>query len=177
MGSQCVDTTRDTDMETGSEKIGTMIGTEDAKEKIKSVKKEASVCDSFSEDDSDYTYTDCSDSEETSSDSGFSISITKDTKKQVSKELVDKDDPYSSLPLPDFSEDEQKTAEYLAGWKKAVTNPKTDIVKELQEKYADEIPGCDLQTETDKPIANFIGEKDEDGNMHGEIEINYENGD
>ena len=91
--------------------------------------------------DSEYTYTDCSESEDSSYDSGFGAGGRKDKierKQQIPSKEDAEDDPYSCLPLADFSDDEQKTAEYFADWKKAVTDPDRDIVKELQDKFLDE---------------------------------------
>ena len=42
----------------------------------------------------------------------------------------------SCLPLTDFSDDEQETAEYFVDWKKAVAY----IVKELLDKIGNEFP-------------------------------------
>ena len=136
--------------------------------------------DSNSDTDSEYTYTECSESEDSSYDSGFGASGRKDKierKKYIHSKEDTEYDPYSCLPCPDFSEDEQKTAEYFADWKKIVTDPERDIVKELQDKFGDEFPECQFEMKSEGSIVKLIGEKDDDGNIHGEVEIDYDNGD
>ena len=136
------------------------------------IKQEVPAADSSSEEDDEdeYTYTDCSESE----DSGLVISERK-YKADVTNGI--KDDAHSDVPLTEFSGDEKKTAKYFNDWTRALANSDKEIVKELQENYGETFPECTVEQEPEKTIVNFIGEKDEEGKMHGEVEINYENGD
>ena len=148
--------------------------TKDGIKNMKTVENKLPNPDFDSDIDSEYTYTDCSESEDSSWDSGFAVCERKDKierKKQIPSKEDTEDDPYSCLPLPDFSDDEQKTAEYFADWKKAVLDPDRDIVKELQDKFGDEFPECQFEMKPERTIVKLIGEKDEDGNIHGEVEI------
>ena len=153
--------------------LGTMLDKYEDQINRKTVTEEVVAEDSDDEDE--YTFTDCSDSEDSSVDSRLEIPRGK-SKIQMRKEVNDEDDPYSDVPLPDFSDDEKKAAEYFTEWTKALADPSRKIVKELQEKYGDTFPCCTcIQEPDEKSIVNFIGETDDEGKMHGEVEINYDN--
>ena len=124
---------------------------------------------SESEDASEYTYTDWSESDESSHDSGLGFPGGQE-------KIVDS--PYSSVPLLDFSDEEQKTTEYLADWIKAAADPDRDIVSELQERFGKNFPECKVGKKYFRnPVLILIGSKDTYGNLHGDAEMYYANGD
>ena len=86
---------------------------------------------SESEDESEYTYTDWSESDDSNNDSGLGFLGGQEKIVDSSKIVEDIDSPYSSVPLPEFSDEEQKTAEYLADWIKAVADHDRNIVTAL----------------------------------------------
>jgi len=138
--------------------------------------------DSDSDDNSEYTFTDCSESEYERDDSGIDMSRSirnKTFKKDMAsiKLVAEDDSPYSSVPLPDFNDEEQKTAKYLIDWKKALMDPNRNIVRELQEEFGDNLPECEHAEDKERSIVTLLGEKDDNGNIHGEAEIYYDNGD
>jgi len=152
--------------------------------------------------DSEYTYTDCSDddyeseytntdyseSEEASGDSGRGSLGGKSSDSNIGKKgksisegfsITENDaSPYSSLRPQDFSDDELKVAEIFEEWKEEIMNPGSDIVKNLQEEFGEHLPMCKVEADEEaNKIVSLIGERDEEGNIHGEAEIYYDNGD
>ena len=90
------------------------------KEDIKRQPKNALIEDEDeSEAESEYTYTDRSESDESNYDYGLGF---------IGRQKKIDDSLHSSAPLPDFSDEEQKTAEYLAEWIKGVADLDRDIV-------------------------------------------------
>ena len=86
--------------------------------------------------------------------------------------------PYSTLKVEEFSKSELEVSESFAEWKKEIMNPSSNIVKELQAQFGGQLPTCKVKpNEEPSKIVSLIGERDEDGNINGEAEIYYENGD
>ena len=150
-----------------------------------------SIVDGISEEseyDSEYTYTDCSESEDVSSDSGrgslggkSSDSSSAKVKKSISDDfsiMATYDGPYSTRKVEEFSKSELEVSESFAEWKKEIIDPSSNIVKKLQDQFEEELPKCKAKADEEPSnIVSLIGERDEDGNIHGEAEIYYDNGD
>ena len=133
-----------------------------------------SIDDGFDEEseyDSEYTYTDYSESND----------VSAKVKKSFSDDfsmLVKDESPYSTRKIEEFSKSELEVSESFAEWKKEIMDPSSNIVKKLQDQFGEELPKCKVKAD-DEPsnIVSLIGERDEDGNIHGEAEIYYDNGD
>ena len=124
---------------------------------------------SAAEEESEYEY---SDSEEDSEDDLLKISSS----------------PYSSLPLPEFNEDEVKAAEELCAWLILVGDDKNNFIKDHPHENKCDIDNSDEDIDIDgdpieeysedcHSICEFYGETDEFGRFHGEAEICFKNGD
>ena len=139
-------------------------------ENIKRQPKNALIEDEDeSEAESEYTYTDRSESDESNYDYGLGF---------IGGQKKIDDSPYSSAPLLDFSDEEQKIAEYLAKWIKGVADLDRDVVSELQEMFGKNFPECKVGKKYCKrTVFSLIGSKDRFGNLHGDAEIYYANGD
>ena len=61
------------------------------------------------------------------------------------------DSPYSSVPLPNVSDEEQKTADYLTEWMTDVMDLSKNIVEELQNKFGGDLPDCEFKEKNDRP--------------------------
>ena len=95
--------------------------------------------------------------------------------------------PYSSLPLPDFNEDEVRTASELCEWLKLVSDYKNNFIKNNhQDNKSDIVNSEDIDHNGDlieeysedcTDISTFYGETDDFGRFHGEAEIRFKNGD
>ena len=150
--------------------------------------KESDVMDDgFDDDESDYeseyTYTDYSESEDenASSDSGIGSLCRKTSYKNINfPEATNAKDnsAYSSALVERFSSEELRVGEIFRDWTKDILDPDSNIVKRLQDQFGKDLPQCTVKTEEEHgKIVNVIGERDDDGNIHGEAEIFYENGD
>jgi len=135
-----------------------------------------------SENGSEYTYTDCSESEDSSGDSGRgSMGGRNSNFSKKNKKTVVEDCPYSTIQVEDFSNEELEVSKNFAEWTKQIMDPTSNIVKELQKEFCEYLPkfnafANNAKTENHK-IVTLIGGKDEAGNIHGEAEIYYDNGD
>ena len=69
----------------------------------------------------------------------------------------------------------------ISEWLAEITDHRTNIVERLQEKYQHLFPSCYAPSQLAKSgevdILKVIGETDAAGNLDGEVEIFYENGD
>ena len=123
------------------------------------------------EEESEYEY---SDYEEDSDDELVRINVS----------------PYSSLPLPDFSEDEVRTAKELSDWLKLVCDSKSNWIKNILHENRCDSDNDNSSSDNDnnedlveeysedcRDICDFYGETDTFGRLHGDAEICLKNGD
>ena len=113
-----------------------------------------------------------SEEEITSDDSGIA-----DTGNHTCEDKATERSPYCDSPLPSYSSEELETSLYLRNWVSRMLDSASNIVKELQEDFAADLAECDDRYESDNPATRIVGETDDDGELHGETEVYYENGD
>ena len=87
--------------------------------------------------------------------------------------------PYSEDKLEDFTEDEISNSLLLKEWISRCSDKDNPVVKELQNNFSDTLPSCTVECHLaeNKNISRVIGDKDELGNIHGEAEVFFDNGD
>ena len=93
----------------------------------------------------------------------------------------DADCPYSSDEWEEISEEELAVSASISEWLREVTDHRTDIVERMQEKHKHLLPSCfapsQLAGSEEVDILKVIGQTDAAGNLDGEVEIFYKNGD
>jgi hypothetical protein len=61
---------------------------------------------------------------------------------------------------------------------RVTSQPQAKINKQnVQSQYGDEIGACSLPPPSQPAVSSVLGERDELGRLHGEVEIFYQNGD
>ena len=82
--------------------------------------------------------------------------------------------------LEEFSETEINISEAIRKWLSQISSPDVQIVRELQDGFEDELPTLSIasaEAEETRSVTRVIGDEDDQGNLHGEVEIFYDNGD
>jgi len=96
-----------------------------------------------------------------------------------SSEYENPECPYSEDGLEEFTEEEVKISNILKDWLEKLTNKDTKILEDLHQQFGSNFPPCttfaDVSTKTD--VIEILGATDENGELHGDAEIFYKNGD
>lgn len=82
--------------------------------------------------------------------------------------------------LEEFSETETNISELIKKWLSQISSQDMQIVKELQEGFEDTLPPLSVSQVADeesRSVNKVIGGEDDQGNLHGDVEIFYDNGD
>jgi len=133
---------------------------------------------------SEYEYTDTDHTYDSSSDSG--IGHNEQSKRKVLTKRVpsihqpyytDDEDPYSQREVAPFSASELELAGQLKNWVNLITSTSTSPVKDLQGRYESLLPPCKVEPQPELAIRHVTGERDTNHELHGEVEIDYVNGD
>ena len=89
--------------------------------------------------------------------------------------------PYSSKPGPELSEAEILAARELREWLTEISDPKTSVIQTLfhadcENDDDDNVTQHD-ESENEKEVLKVIGERNKQGQLNGECEVFYKNGD
>ena len=82
--------------------------------------------------------------------------------------------------LEEFSDNEINISGFIKQWLSQISAQDMQIVKELQDGFEDKLPPLGISLVADeesRSVNKVIGDVDDHGNLHGEVEIFYDNGD